>query len=90
MTSPANASTVDYEYKFFSGPDDALICRTCLKVARDPRQHVEGDCGMLFCSECIENWGNDKPCPNCRMEHPNYVEDPKSKLLNSCIIGICK
>ena len=69
---------LEYEYKFLTEPD--LTCRICLKVARDPRQHVEGDCGMLFSSECIETWGMDKPCPNCRMEHPNYAEDPRSKL----------
>ena len=77
MASPASVSTVDYDYKFLTEPDDALLCRICSKVAKDPKQHVEGDCGMLFCRECIENWGNDA---NCRMEHPNYVEDPRSKL----------
>ncbi len=80
MASPATTSTVDYEYKFLTEPDDALTCRICLKVARDPRQHVDGDCGMLFCRKCIENWGMKKSCPNCRMKHPNYAGDPRSKL----------
>ncbi len=71
---------LEYDYKFLTEPDNALTCRICLKVARDPRQYVDGDCGMLFCRECIEKWGMKKACPNCRMEHPNYAEDPRSKL----------
>ena len=77
-----SSSSVDYDYKFLTEPNDALTCRICLKVAKDPMQHVDGDCGMLFCRECIEKWGVDKSCPNCRMEHPNIFEDARSKLLN--------
>ncbi len=71
---------LEFDYKFLTEPDDALTCRICLNVARDPSQHVEGDCGVLFCRECIETWGMDKPCPNCRMEHPKIFEDARSKL----------
>ena len=58
-------------------PDDSLKCLICLAVARDPRQHVK--CGRLFCEKCIDKHGTDKPCPNCRMEQPIYMEDAKSK-----------
>ena len=66
-----------YEYKFVSEPDDSLKCLICLSVARDPWQH--GKCGRLFCEVCISKYGKNKPCPNCRMEQPLYLEDTRSK-----------
>ena len=48
-------------------------------MAKDPWQHGHGKCGRLFCKECIDKNGEDKPCPNCRMEQPQYFEDNKSK-----------
>ena len=73
----ASRSTKDYEYKFTSEPDDALKCLICLSVAKDPWQH--GKCGRLFCRECIDKYGEDNPCPNCRVEKPQYFEDARSK-----------
>lgn len=58
-------------------PDDDLKCLTCLEVAVDPWQH--GKCGRLFCRKCIDKYGGNKPCPNCRMDQPQYFEDNKSK-----------
>ena len=67
----------DYDYMFTSEPDDALKCLICLSVAKDPWQH--GKCGRLFCKNCIDKNGKSKPCPNCRMEQPQYFEDTRSK-----------
>ena len=64
-------------YQFTSEPDDDLKCVICLEVARDPLQHEE--CGKLFCKKCIEKYGRDKPCPNCRMRGSHYYRDNKSK-----------
>ena len=77
----ASNSTKDYDYKFITEPDDALKCLICLSVAKDPHQH--GKCGRLFCKECIDKNGEGKPCPYCRMEHPQYFEDTRSKYSNS-------
>ena len=66
-----------YECNFVSEPDDSLKCLICLAVARDPWQH--GKCGRLFCEKCICKHGKNKPCPNCRMEQPQYLEDTRSK-----------
>ena len=66
-----------YESNFVSEPDDALKCLICLAVARDPWQH--GECGRLFCQSCLNKHGKGKPCPNCRMEQPQYLMDAKSK-----------
>ena len=79
---PANmavklASSSGYECNFVPEPDDALKCLICLAVARDPWQH--GKCGRLFCEDCLPKHGKDKPCLNCRMEQPQYLEDMKSK-----------
>ena len=65
-------------YKFVTEPDDELKCLICLGVARDPLQHEE--CGKLFCKECLEKVGRDKPCPNCRDTKSNYYVDKKSKF----------
>ena len=66
-------------YKFTSEPDDALKCMICLSVAKDPWQHGHEECGRLFCKECIDKNGEDKPCPNCGMEQPQYFPDSRSK-----------
>ena len=73
----ASNSAKDYDYMFTSEPDDALKCLICLSVAKDPWQH--GKCGRLFCKNCIDKNGKSKPCPNCRMEQPQYFEDTRSK-----------
>ena len=65
------------EYKFIREPDDVLKCAICLEVARDPHQHEE--CGKLFCKECIEKYGRDKPCPHCRTQGSQYFRDNRSK-----------
>ena len=66
-----------YDCNFLSEPDDALRCLICLAVARDPRQHEE--CGKLFCSECIEKYGTDKPCPNCNKTGRQFYKDQRSE-----------
>ena len=66
-----------YECNFVSEPDDALKCLICLAIARDPWQH--GECGRLFCQNCLKHGNKKKPCPNCRMEKPQYLKDAKSK-----------
>ena len=71
------ASTSGYECNFVSEPDDALTCQICLEVARDPWQH--GECGRLFCQNCLNEHGKKRPCPNCRTEQPKYLKDVKSK-----------
>ena len=70
------SSKARYEYNFVSEPDDALKCLICLDVARDPMQH--GECGKLFCKECLEKHGKDRPCPNCKTQS-EYYRDNKSK-----------
>ena len=71
-------SGVNYKYNFVSEPDDALKCLISLEVAEEPWQH--GKCGRLFCKACLDTYGKDKPCPNCKMERPQYFEDNKSEL----------
>ena len=66
-----------YECNFVSEPDDVLKCLICLAVARDPWQHVK--CGRIFCQNCLNRYGKNKPCPNCRMEPPMYMEDARSQ-----------
>ena len=77
----ANASPSGYDCNFLTEPDDALKCLICLAVAKDPRQHEE--CGKLFCNECIEKYGKDKPCPNCKKTGAQFYKDHKSKLQTS-------
>ena len=64
-------------YKFTEEPDSSLQCVVCLEIAEDPWQHSK--CGRLLCKECLEKYGIDKPCPNCRREQPQYFEDNRSK-----------
>ena len=71
----ANAS-----FTFLHEPEDDLKCVICLSVAEDPLQHEE--CGKLFCNECIEKHGKDKPCPHCKTEGQFY-KDKKVSLLCS-------
>ena len=75
-----NNRTGGYDCNFLSEPDDAPKCLICLAVARDPRQHEE--CGKLFCSDCIEKYGTDKPCPNCKKIGTHFYKDHKSKAKN--------
>ena len=46
-------------------------------MTRDPWQH--GECGRLFCEDCLNEYGKKKPCPNCRMEPPSYFKDNRSE-----------
>ena len=71
------ASITGYECNFVSEPDDTLKCLICLAVARDPWQH--GECGRLFCEKCLNKYGKEKPCSNCRTEQPTYFKDNKSQ-----------
>ena len=68
-----------FQYNFISKPDDAHCCLICLEVAQEPWQH--GECGRLFCKKCLFKFGYEKPCPNCRMESPQYFLDSKSKSI---------
>lgn len=65
------------ELKFVSQPDDGLKCLICLDLAREPQQHEA--CGKLFCNDCLEKYGRDKPCPNCRKQDSQYYTDNRSK-----------
>jgi formylmethanofuran dehydrogenase subunit E len=65
------------KYNFVSEPDSALLCAICLEVAEDPKQHEE--CGKLLCKECLEKYGRNKPCPNCRGKQPQYFQDNRSE-----------
>ena len=49
------------KYCFVGEPEDGLKCLICLEVAEEPRQHEK--CGRLFCKECLDRHGKDKPCP---------------------------
>lgn len=63
-------------YNYSTEPDDALKCLICMEVAERPLQHSR--CGKLFCRDCLEQYGVWQPCPNCRMEQPQYFNDSKS------------
>ena len=73
MASNIADNVIVSKYNFIAEPDGALQCVICLDVAEDPWQHSK--CGRLLCKECLEKYGRDKPCPNCRMEQPLYFED---------------
>ena len=73
----SSSSETVYKYDFIEEPDSALQCVVCLDIAEDPWQHSK--CGRLLCKECLEKYGRDKPCPNCRRKWPQYFEDNKSK-----------
>ena len=64
-------------YSFISEPDVSFLCCICLELASQPKQCE--DCGMLFCTKCIEKTRR-KLCPNCRTVNPRYFKDVKSKL----------
>jgi TNF receptor-associated factor 4 len=66
------------KYSFLEEPPNSLVCGICLEVAEEPRQHVT--CGKLLCKKCLEEYGNKKPCPNCRGVNPQYFPDSRSKL----------
>ena len=66
------------EFKFIGELDEDLKCLICLGVARDPLQHEE--CGKLFCKLCLEEYGKDKPCPNCRQQQSHYYVDKRGKF----------
>ncbi len=72
-------STIRSSYKFVTEPPDELLCLICLEVANDPLQHEA--CGKLFCKECIDELGEDEPCPNCREDQSSYYQDKRSKSL---------
>ena len=69
----SNSADIVNKYHFIAEPDSALQCVICLDVAEDPRQHEE--CGRLLRTGCLEKYGRDKPCPNCRREQPQYIKD---------------
>ena len=79
MASPSISNITDY--KFITEPDDDLKCLICLSLARNPLQHEE--CGKLFCKECLEKFGKDKPCPNCKDMKSSYYVDKKSKFTSN-------
>ena len=71
--------------QFVSEILEDLKCSICLDVAEDPVQHEE--CGKLFCKECIEKYGRDKPCPNCKVVGAKFYGDRRSKkFLNECSV----
>ena len=76
------------KYNFIAEPDDALVCVICLEVAEDPRQHER--CGRLLCKGCLEKYGKDKPCPNCRGQRPQYFQDNRSEFLKLLLAVIMK
>ena len=61
---------------FCESGDDDFSCTICLEVPEEPWQH--GKCGMLLCKKCLDKLGR-KPCPNCRMEKPQFFEDNRSE-----------
>ena len=69
---------MSFRYNFVSEPDDDLKCLICLGIARDPLQHEE--CGKLFCKVCLEKYGKNKPCPNCRAKQSHYYADKRSRF----------
>ena len=66
------------QHKFLQKPDEDLKCVICLDVARDPQQHDK--CGKLFCLECLERYGENKPCPHCKMENWTFFSDQRGKV----------
>ena len=80
----ANTNPSGYDCNFLSEPNASLKCLICLSVARDPRQHE--DCGKLFCSECIEKYGTDKPCPNCQQTGAQFYKDHRGRHIKHILI----
>ena len=64
-------------YKYIGEPDEGLNCVICLEVARDPLQHEM--CGKLFCKQCLEQHGREKPCPYCRQQQPLFYLDTRGE-----------
>ena len=64
-------------YNFVLEPDSSLKCVICLEVAENPLKHVE--CGKLFCSECIEKYGEKKRCAYCQIQGSEFFPDRRSK-----------
>ena len=79
MQMASNTTSVVDKYNFVSEPDDALKCLICLEIAEEPWQHDL--CGKLFCKKCLNKQGKVKPCPNCRIEQPQYFVDTRGKSL---------
>ena len=75
-----NTPVASHKYQFVSEPSEALKCLVCLEVAEEPWQH--GKCGRLFCEKCLEQYGRDKVCPNCKRERPQHFADSKSESLS--------
>ena len=72
----AAAIPVKSSYNLIDEPAEDLKCLVCEGVALQPWQH--GKCGRLFCKQCLEDYGKDKPCPECKTE-PQYFEDSRSE-----------
>ena len=68
----------DMAYNFVGEPDEELKCVICLEVAKDPLQHEE--CGKLFCTDCLETYGKEKPCAHCWTGGTHFYRDNRSKL----------
>jgi len=72
-------AAASYDYDFVGQPSDDLVCPICQSVAKHPLQH--GGCGKLFCKQCLEEYGRDKPCPNCRKTGLPFYKDIRRESL---------
>ena len=54
-----------------------LTCAICSAVATDPMKHEA--CQKLFCTECLERHGEDKPSAYCKIEGGTYYPNYESK-----------
>lgn len=55
------------EFEIDKSFTDFLLCQTCCKLARDPKECDY--CDKLFCKFCIENWLLlNKNCPMCHKD----------------------
>ncbi len=77
-TTEALMASQNIDYNFLTELDQDLKCLICLGVAKKPLQHEA--CGKLFCKECLERHGREKPCPNCRDTNSHYYVDNKSNI----------
>ena len=73
----SNSNIEKTEFELLDDVPDELECLICQEVARDPLQHEA--CGKLFCKQCLDKLGRDKPCPNCREQGFQYFVDHRSK-----------
>ena len=78
MSSRDNGNSLS-TCSFITEQDDSLKCLICLEVAEDPWQH--GKCGRLFCRECLDEYGMDRPCPACGGGRPCYHKGKRSELV---------